>query len=147
MRAARLGGCCVLMLVLGVGAASAGGWLELGPPLLLGPPGGRKLVGLTQPERAAFDAAADGNAEGVKEFLRHHGNPSVRNEANESLLEVAAYAGSWTVVDAILLYPAPVTDDQVRAAHAAAAKGAANGRDTARAAERLKLWLGADEGK
>lgn len=152
MSADRLGRClnktlrslspaCALILIVFIGKASAGGWFT-GPPLLIGP--SQKVVGLRAPERTAFQAATAGDSETVKTFLRRSGNAAVKNESNQSLLEVAAYAGSWTVVDVILRHPTPISAEEVRKAFQAALRGSSEGRDTARIVRHLRLRLPED---
>ncbi len=107
---------------------------------------GNPVVGLTQAERSAFEAVDHDDADAVTEYLRRQGNPHVKNEREETLLEIAAYQGHWRALQAMLRFPVPVTGDEVDAALLAAKKGEQDGRDTSRAVRLLKAQLAPAEG-
>ena len=94
-------------------------------------------IGLTERQRAAFEAAATDDADAMTEFLHRGGNAAIRDDANHTLLQVAARAGSWRVIDALVSYPIWVSPETLRESLDAAAQGAAEGRDTTRAVRRL----------
>jgi len=107
--------------------------------------GGQPIVGLKQAERSAFEAVEDDDADAVTEYLRRQGDPHVRNERAETLLEVAAYRGHWRVLQAMLRYPVPVSGDEVDAALLAAKKGEQEGRNTTRVVQLLQSQAEATE--
>lgn len=123
--------------------AVAHGWSHL---LVLIPRGRQNpVIGLTQRQRTVFEAAATDDVDVVREYLRSGGNAAVRDDANRTLLQVAAHAGSWRVIDAMVSYPVWVSPESLRESLDAAAQGAAEGRDTTRAANRLHRIAGPDE--
>lgn len=95
-------------------------------------------IGLTERQRAAFEAAATDDADAVREFLKRGGNATARDDANQTLLQVAARTGSWRVIDALVSYPIWVSPEALQESLDAAAQGAAEGHDTARAASHLR---------
>lgn len=117
--------------------AAAGRWSHLWAliPRKQLPP---ETIGLTERQRAAFEAAAADDADALTEFLRAGGNAAVRDDANRTLLQVAARAGAWRVVDALVSYPVWVSPETLQESLDAAAQGATEGRDTTRAASRLR---------
>jgi hypothetical protein len=107
--------------------------------------GGTPVVGLTQAERSAFEAIDRDDADAVTEYLRRNGNPHVKNERDETLLEAAAFQGHWRALQTMLRYPVPISADEVDAALLAAKKGRQEGRDTNRVLELLKSQVEATD--
>lgn len=136
---------CLASVSLSLGAgtvpvADAGGFhFSFGPPVILGFGGkNARAVGLRLSEQAAFEAVEHDNVDEATEYLRRNGNPQIKNETNETMLEVAAYKGNWRVLQAILLYPVPVSGEDIGAALVAAGNGGQNGNDTRRVVRMLR---------